>query len=87
MNILEIVIEENNIVLLFEKDGKVIDEKKWNEKNDLSRRLLSEIDRMQKNNKTAIDKVEVVSDISEKFTTVRIAKTVAKAFNFAISQD
>lgn len=85
MNIV-LEIKENEINLLLKDKKKVIDEIGWKERLDLSEKLLVVIDELLvKNNlKTKdIDKMVVKSDISDNFTTVRIAKTVAETFNFS----
>lgn len=84
MNILEIKIKDNHISLVLEKDGRVLDNFKWKEENNLSQKLLEEIDNLLKrNNLSAEDvKLEVDSDMSERFTTHRIAKAIAQALNF-----
>jgi tRNA A37 threonylcarbamoyladenosine modification protein TsaB len=84
MNILEIKIKDNNIALVLEKDGRVLDNFKWKEENNLSQKLLEEIDNLlKKNNLSAEDvKLEVDSDMSERFTTHRIAEAIKNAWNF-----
>ncbi len=83
-----IKIDDNKITLILKKEDSIIDEFSWEEKRDLSQRLLVEIDNLlRKNNLTPadVDKVEVKTGIDEKFTTVRIAKIVAKTFNKVIN--
>lgn len=80
-----IEIKDDNIKLILKDSENVVDESSWKEEQNLSKKLLPEIDKLIKNNKletSDIDNVEVDTGISEKFTTVRIAKIVAKTFNF-----
>ena len=72
---------------LYLKDGrKIIDKVEWLENNNLSQKLLLEIDKIIRKNKLKkedIKKIEVKSDIPVGYTTTRIAQTVAKTYNFA----
>jgi len=85
MNILKIKIEQNKILLALEKDGKVLDTLEWKEENNLSQKLLEEIDNLLRKNGLSqddLEKAEVVSDMSEQFTTRRIAQAIAQTLNF-----
>jgi len=77
-----------DIALLYLKDKKkIIDSSIWLENNNLSQKLLSEIDKIIRKNKLKkedIQKIEVKSDIPVGYTTTRIAETVAKTYNFAV---
>jgi len=76
--------EKNELYLI--DDKKIIDRFIWAEENNMSQKLLLEIDKIIKKNKLKLDcvkKMEVKNDIPARFTTVRIAKTVAKTFNYA----
>lgn len=84
MNIV-LEIKENEISLILKDKKKVIDAINWQERLDLSEKLLVVIDKLLiKNNlKTKdINKMIVKNDISNDLTTVRIAKIVAETFNF-----
>lgn len=84
MNI-EIKIDDNEIRIILKKGDNIADEVFWKEDRNLSQRLLAEIDNLlKKNNLNPYDikKMKVETEIPDKFTTVRIAKTVAKTFNF-----
>ena len=71
-------------------DGeKIVSRSVWKEENNMSQKLLPEIDKIIKKNKlklNCVKKMEVKSDIPARFTTVRIAKTVAKTFNYAVKK-
>lgn len=77
--------KEKNILYL--KDGrKIIDQSVWKEENNMSQKLLLEIDKIIKKNKlelNGIKKIEVKNNIPNNFTTTRIARTVAKTFAYA----
>jgi|GEM_PF-2830518 len=86
MNIL-IKIGESVIELILEKEeGRILDNYVFPEKNNLSEELLVQIDNfLVKNNLSIkeIDEFGVKSEISDKFTTVKIAQTVANSLNYA----
>lgn len=85
MKNIEIIIKEDEIAINLCADGSVLDFMVWKDKIDLSERLLVEIDMLIiKNNLVLADiaNFEVKSDISDKFTSVKIAQTVAKTLNF-----
>jgi len=78
--------KEKNILYLM--DGKrIVGQSVWKEENNMSQKLLAEIDKIIKKNKlklNCVKKMEIKSDIPAGFTTTRIAKIVAKTFNYAI---
>ncbi|MCD6149946.1 hypothetical protein J7J13_04165 [bacterium] len=78
--------KEKNILYLIDGE-KIVDQFFWKEESNISQKLLLEIDKIIKKNKLKLDgvkKLEVKSDIPASYTTVRIAKTVAKTFNYGI---
>jgi tRNA A37 threonylcarbamoyladenosine modification protein TsaB len=85
--ILELHLTKNKATLYL-KDGKnILDKTSWVENNNLSQKLLLEIDKIIRKNKLKkkdIKKMEVKSDIPVGYTTTRIARTVAKTYNFAV---
>ena len=77
--------EKNELCLI--NGRKIISRSFWTEENNMSQKLLSEINKIIKENKLKLNRVkkmEVESDIPASYTTVRIAKTVAKTFNYAV---
>jgi len=79
-----IKIKKKEIMLVLKNKNKIIDKASWQDDRNLSQSLLVEIDKLlQKNYLTAKDIADVRVDtkIDDKFTTVRIAKIVAKTFN------
>lgn len=80
-----IILEDTKVSLVLKKGKKIADEVFWKEDRNLSQRLLIEIDNLLKKNNLNpqdIKKMKVETEIPDKFTTVRIAKMVAKTFNF-----
>jgi tRNA A37 threonylcarbamoyladenosine modification protein TsaB len=79
-------LTKEKVVLYLKDEGRVVDKAEWPEANNLSEKLLLEIDRIIRKNKLErkdIKRIEVKSDIPVGYTTTRIAETVAKTFNFA----
>jgi len=77
--------EKNKICLI--NGGKIVSQSVWKEENNMSQKLLPEIDKIIKRNKlklSRIKRIELESGIPASFTTVRIAKTTAKIFNYAV---
>ncbi len=79
-----IKIDGSKITLILKKGEVKVDNFSWEEKQNLSQRLLVEIDNLLRKNSLTpedVENVKVKTDIDEKFTTVRIAKVVANTFN------
>lgn len=86
--IIEIKIEEGQVTLFLKQNGQIIDSLDFPEERQMSEKLLPAIYQMLKKNKLVpreIEKITVQSDLGDKFTTFRLAKTVADAWNFANS--
>lgn len=85
--IIEIKIEERQVELILKDKKNVLDSYKFEEEYQLSEKLLPNIDKLLKKNKlktSDINKMTVESDIGDNFTTYRIAKAVADAFNYGL---
>lgn len=86
--ILTIKVEHPKIFLILQsKAGGLIDEVSWEDRNDLSLKLLDAIDKLLARNKmevTQLEKVEVETD-KARYTSSRIAKAVAKTVNYCLS--
>lgn len=71
-------IEENNFIKLCLFSGrKEIDCLEWQDQNDLSRKLLANLDRILAKNGATLDKLlkwKIISEVPQKWTTFRIAK-------------
>ena len=80
---LTIKIENREIKLLLRQKKRVLDEKSFVEECNLMEKLLLEIDALLKKNKLEpkdIENIRVNSNLSESYTTTRIAKSVANAW-------
>jgi len=80
-----ISIEKNSISLKLWKNGKKVDALSFPDEHNLGRKLLPEIDKILKRNKLVpenIKETELISDLSDNFTTRRIAEAVKNAFNW-----
>jgi tRNA A37 threonylcarbamoyladenosine modification protein TsaB len=86
---IEIEIENNQITIFLKSKREILDELSFPEARDLSQKLLPNIDRLLKKNGISpgkIEKIELKSDIGEPYTTYRIAKAVAKTFNWSVKK-
>jgi tRNA A37 threonylcarbamoyladenosine modification protein TsaB len=82
-----IKIENREIKVMLLQGKKEVDSFQIFEERSLSEKLLPEIDKLLKKNKLTfrdIKKMRVQSDQTDSFTTTRIAKAVAKAWNFGL---
>ncbi|HAT73646.1 MAG: hypothetical protein US30_C0009G0013 [Candidatus Moranbacteria bacterium GW2011_GWF2_36_839] len=80
-----IKIKERKISTILLQNKKEVDFLNIVEEHSLSEKLLPEIDRLIRKNKLKledIEKVTVDSDQEDNFTTTRIAKSVANAWNW-----
>lgn len=77
------------VEISLKEERKTIDRSSFAEHQNLSERLLVEIDRLLvKNGLAAKDLagVKVKSEIPQSYTSTRIAKAVEKAFNYALEK-
>jgi hypothetical protein len=82
-----ITIKDRKVKISLYKGKKGIDFLDMADEYKLSEELLPEIDKLLKRNKLKpedIRKMEVRSDQNDTFTTTRIAKTVAKMWNYCL---
>lgn len=87
MNII-LEITDNKAILYLKDKKNLLDKLSWSGNLNLSEKLLVKIDNILiKNNlkPSDIDEISLKSNISDNLTTIRIAKIVAKTFNFAKS--
>ncbi|GBE17015.1 hypothetical protein BMS3Abin15_00848 [bacterium BMS3Abin15] len=82
---LYIHLKKEKITLQLKDNKKVIGSSLWNDENNLSEKLLPEIDKLIRKNKINKEniKLTVKTDIPAGYTTTRIAKSVANAWNYA----
>lgn len=80
-----IVEKEKSQLTLFEDDGEVA-AREWEEGRDMGRRLFESIDAVLKERRlepTDVPDFIVETDVSDNFTSVKIAETVAETYRFA----
>ena len=85
MNLI-ISLDVNDIKLILKDGRRIVDELFWTDEYTLSEKLLPNIDLLLKKNKVAKNSVKKVATKITKnsgVTSVRIVKTVAKAWNIA----
>lgn len=87
-NILKIIVKYPRVGLILEKNGKLIEEIFWEDKNDISNQLLTQINELLgKNNLTVQDLAQVSTVSNQKsYTASRIARTITKTINFCLKQ-
>ncbi|MFA6973679.1 MAG: hypothetical protein WC238_03015 [Parcubacteria group bacterium] len=86
--IIEINILNKQVTLLLKDKKNIVDSLDFPEERQMSEKLLPAIDGMLKKNKLVpreIEKMTVQSDLGDNFTTFRLAKTVADAWNYGNS--
>ena len=86
MNI-NLYIEENNRIKLRIISGKrEIDYIEWQDSNDLSRLLLTNLNKILQKNSLGVDKIsgyKIISEVPRKWTTYRIADITFKTLKIA----
>jgi hypothetical protein len=86
MNI-KLYIKENNFIKLCLISGeKEIDCLEWQDRNDLSRVLLANLDKLFRENRISLDKIsgyKIMSEVPRKWTTYRIADITFKTLKIA----
>lgn len=79
-------LKNTHVELVLQKGKRALGIHKFPDEYHLSEELLPEIDRLIRKNKLTpldIKKITVQSDLGENFTTCRIAKAVANAWNWS----
>ncbi|TXH07374.1 MAG: hypothetical protein E6Q06_03220 [Candidatus Moraniibacteriota bacterium] len=74
--------------LVLMRDGEAVAEKSWAESRDLGRQLFQGIEALLSENDLNPEDVtdfRLETDVSENFTSVKIAETVAKVYTWAVS--
>jgi tRNA A37 threonylcarbamoyladenosine modification protein TsaB len=89
MNIV-VEVKDRKITIALRDGESLLDEVVLGDERNLGVKLLPEIDKMLQKRQLEmkkVDKIEVLSDQGDAFTTTRIAKTVAETWNWAVNQD
>lgn len=84
-----IKIENGKVEIILKESQRIIDKAAFFDEHNLTEKLLPEINKILKKNKLEIGeirKASLNSSVEGSYTTVRIAKTVVDAINWAISQ-
>lgn len=84
----KLIIQENNYIKLCLFFGKKeIGCLEWQDCNDLSLKLLANLDKILRKNKTALDKIQaykIISKVPRKWTTYRIAYITFKMLKIGV---
>lgn len=70
------------------QEGMVIAEKSWQESRDMGRQLFEAIQNLLTENGLGpvdVDKFELHTEVSDNFTSVKIAETVSQMYTWAVS--
>lgn len=84
-----LTLTKTNAKLQLMRDGECVTEKSWAESRDLGRQLFEGIEALlQENslNPQDVSDFQLETDVSDNFTSVKIAQTVQAVFNFAVKQ-
>lgn len=84
--IFKLIVEKEKSRLVLVEDGGKIAVREWEEGRDMRRRLFESIDDILKERKlvpTDVSDFIVETDVSDNFTSVKIAETVAETYRFA----
>jgi len=83
---LTLLIVGKEIALILAKEGKILGQKKWTDKNDLSEKFFPQADTLLKENNYTMKDIEnflLENNIPEGYTTARIAKTIMDSLRYA----
>lgn len=84
-----LTLTKTDAKLVLTKDGEVVAEKTWAESRDLGRQLFEGIDALlQENdlNPQDVSDFRLETAVSDNFTSVKIAETVARVYTWAVSE-
>lgn len=87
MHSFKLIIEKDRSELLLLLDGKPIVRREWQESRDMGRQLFRAIDDLlEKNGLKAgdIHDFDLKTRVSDNFTSVKIAQTVAAVYNWSV---
>lgn len=85
-----LVLSKTEARLELLRDGGVIAEKSWQESRDLGRQLFQGIETLLSENNLNPEDVtdfRLETGVSDNFTSVKIAETVAKVYTWAVSEE
>ncbi len=86
--VLVIKVNNSSVGLELVKEGKVVDQRKWEDIENTSTKLLKEIDSFLAENELTIQdikRVEAKIDKKQKFTLARIVKIVVATLNYSLN--
>lgn len=82
-----LIVKKESSHLSLLDDGKEIASREWPESRDMGRQLFEAIDAILKEKgiePTDVSDFQVETDVSDTFTSVKIAETVAETYRFAV---
>jgi len=85
---IKIIIKKREVKINLFQAEKLFDEIIFSEANNISEKLLPSIDKILKRHRLSpkeIKRIDLETDLAESYTTYRIAKATADAFNWAVN--
>jgi hypothetical protein len=85
-----IKMESGHVRIILKRRGETVGEESFLDEHNLTEKLLVITDKLLKKNSLAagnISKIEVESDSENNYTSNRIAKTIARSWNWARSTE
>lgn len=85
----ELRVEREKSRLSLNEDGHEVSFREWTEGRDMGRQLFGSIDAILKErdlDPRDVGDFEVKTDVSDAFTSVKIAQTVAETYRFAVKR-
>ena len=83
---IKLIVKDKSISIVLSKELKRLDKITWVDENDLLEKFFDNLEQILKSNKCNIDDIDdfvLESNISNKYTTARIAKTLMDTLQFA----
>jgi hypothetical protein len=85
----ELRVEKEKSRLSLKEDGREVSSREWAEGRDMGRQLFESIDAILKErglDPCDVGDFEVETDVSDAFTSVKIAQTVAETYRFSVKR-
>ncbi|HHX58655.1 MAG TPA: hypothetical protein GX706_02725 [Candidatus Moranbacteria bacterium] len=85
---LEIIIEHPRVELVLRENEELTGRVSWDDQNNISNKLLVEIDKLLKKNNLKVQDLKKVftSSNQKSYTASRIARVTAKTINFCLTE-
>lgn len=81
-------LTKTDAALILQKDGEGVATKTWAESRDMGKQLFEALQVLLQENSlgpTDVDSFRLETEVSDNFTSVKIAETVAQVYNWSVS--